>query len=180
MLKPCSKPWTGFLKWWHQRGLRSRIVPNCTLSQNGYGDISGRKRWQVMVRSMQFDSGQCGAVGQENEKGQKLAAPWSSQAVPHHSTNQALGCLISEVGRDLVLSTGMAASDMKGRKMLLAARVARDREGSIQYPIVRGQAAVMEKLSLASKQSRSSRRMFFAQGVRCGVRTHALRPNCLD
>ena len=37
--------------------------------------------------------------------GQKLAAPWSSQAVPHHSTNQALGCLTSEVGRDLVLST---------------------------------------------------------------------------
>ena len=35
----------------------------------------------------------------------KLAAPWSSQAVPHHSTNQALGCLTSEVGRDLVLST---------------------------------------------------------------------------
>ena len=137
MLKPCSKPWTGFLEWWHQRGLRSRIVPNCTLSQNGYGDISGRKRCQVMVRSMQFDSGQCGAVGQENEKGQKLAAPWSSQAVPHHSTNQALGCLISEVGRDLVLSTGMAASDMEGRKMLLAARMARDREGSIQYPIVK-------------------------------------------
>ena len=54
---------------------------------------------------MQLDSGQCGAVGQENEKGQKLAAPWSSQAVPHHSTNQALGCLTSEVGRDLVLST---------------------------------------------------------------------------
>ena len=36
---------------------------------------------------------------------QKLAAPWSSQAVPHHSTSQALGCLTSEVGRDLVFST---------------------------------------------------------------------------
>ena len=121
------------MEWWHQKGLRSRIVPNCPLSQNGYGDISGRKRCQVIVRSMQFDSGQCGAVGQENEKGQKLAAPWSSQAVPHHSTNQALpvGCLTSEVGRDLV-----PASDMKGRKVLLAARMARDREGSIQYPIV--------------------------------------------
>ena len=30
----------------------------------------------------------------------------------------------------------MAASDMKGRKVLLAARMARDREGSIQDPIV--------------------------------------------
>ena len=82
--KPCSNLvqslgqafWNGGTK----KGLRSRIVPNCTLSQDGYGDISGRKRCQVIVRSMQFDSGQCDAVGQENEKGQKLAARLAPQS----------------------------------------------------------------------------------------------------
>ena len=38
-------------------------------------------------------------------KSKKLAALWSSRAVPHHSTSQALGCLTSEFGRDLVYST---------------------------------------------------------------------------
>ena len=51
--------------------------------------------------------------------------------------------------------------------------------GKHSIPNCKGQAAVMEKLSLASKQSRSSRRMFFAQGDSYRVRTHALRPNCL-
>ena len=31
----------------------------------------------------------------------------------------------------------MAASDMKGGKVILAVRVAREREGSIQYPVQR-------------------------------------------
>ena len=43
--------------------------------------------------------------GRGKKWGTKAGTPWSSQAVPHHSTNQALGCLTSEVGRDLVLST---------------------------------------------------------------------------
>ena len=69
-----------------QKRLRSRIDPNCTLSQNGYGDISGRKRCQVIVRSMQFDNGQCDAVGKKTKRDKS----WQHFGLPKRSPTSVL------------------------------------------------------------------------------------------
>ena len=92
--------------------------PELTLRQNGYGDISRHEKCKLILGSKQLQSGQGGLPGKKG--GQKLAAPWASQAVPHHSTNQALGCLTSEVGRGIwCFQPGMAANEMKGGKVIL-------------------------------------------------------------